>query len=54
MQQHLEHIFEKTEVRSRRGLVGKVLFGHYKLRIPEKELRASEGRPLRGDPMTGA
>ena len=51
VQAHLQSIFAKTGVRSRRKLVGVVFHRHYEPRVRDNEHRTASSRPSRHGPM---
>jgi len=45
-----ERVGDKTGVRSRRDLVGKIFFAHYEPRFRDNERRVDDNKPVRGGP----
>jgi DNA-binding CsgD family transcriptional regulator len=51
VQQHLKGVFDKTGVRSRRELVGRVFFDSFDPRVADNGHRVQVKKPVRGGPL---
>jgi len=51
VQDHLKKVFDKTSVRSRRELAGRIFARHYEPRVEDNVERVGLDRPIRGGPF---